>query len=63
MHPVYTKHSYRLTPRMFCAEIVERTFTSFTYLITPCKDITFPIITNFKTIRSLSCLSVNRIPN
>ena len=35
----------------------------FTYLITLCKDVTFPFITKFKTNRSPSYLSVNRIPN
>ena len=40
---------------MFCAEIVERIFTSFhIYLITLGKDVTFPLITKFKTNRSLS---------
>ena len=35
----------------------------FTYLITLGKDVTFPLITKFKTKRYLSYLSVNRIPN
>ena len=35
---------------MFCAEIVERIFTSFhkSYLITLGKDVTLPLITKFK---------------
>ena len=35
----------------------------FTYLIASSKDVTFPLITKFKTNRYLSYLSVNRIPN
>ena len=35
----------------------------FTYLITLGKDVTLPLITKFKTNRSLSNLFVNRIPN
>ena len=35
----------------------------FTYSIFLCKDITFPLITKFKSNRSLSSLSVNRISN
>ena len=35
----------------------------FTYLITLGKDVTFPLITKFKTNSSLSYLFVNRIPN
>ena len=35
----------------------------FTYLITLDKDVTFPLITKFKTNKYLSYLSVNRIPN
>ena len=35
----------------------------FTYLITLGKDVTFPLITKFKTNKNLSYLSVNRIPN
>ena len=35
----------------------------FTYLITLGKDVTFPLITKFKTNRPLSYLFVNRIPN
>ena len=31
----------------------------FTYLITSCKDVTFPLITKFKTNKYLSYLSVN----
>ena len=42
---------------MFCAP------KSGTYLINLGKDITFPLITKFKTNRSLSYLSVNRVPN
>ena len=34
-----------------------------TYLNSLCKDITFPLITKFKTNGSLSYLSVNGIPN
>ena len=34
-----------------------------TYLITLGKDVTFPLITKFKTNRPLSNLFVNRIPN
>ena len=34
-----------------------------TYLITLGKDVTFPLITKFKTNRPLSYLFVNRIPN
>ena len=34
---------------MFCAENVERIFTSFTYLITLGKDVTFQLITKFET--------------
>ena len=33
---------------MFCAEIVERIFTSFTYLITLGKDIPFRLLQNLK---------------
>ena len=36
---------------MFCAEIVEASFTFFTYLITLGKDVTFPLITKFKPNR------------
>ena len=49
---------------MFCAEIVERIFTSFhifNYHVLG-KDATFPLITKFITNRYLSYLSVNRIP-
>ena len=46
---------------MFCADTVESTFTSFTYLITLSTDITFPLITNFKTNWSLSYLFGNGI--
>ena len=35
----------------------------FTYLISLCKDITFPVITKFKSNRPQSYISVNRIPN
>ena len=35
----------------------------FTYLITLGKDVTFPLITKFKTNRPLSNLFVNRILN
>ena len=35
----------------------------FIYLITSDKDLTFPLITKFKTNRSLSYSFVNRIPN
>ena len=35
----------------------------FTYLITLGKDVTFPLITKFKTNSLLSYLFVNRIPN
>ena len=35
----------------------------FTYLITLGKDVTFPLITKFKTTRPLSYLFVNQIPN
>ena len=35
----------------------------FTYLITLGKDVTFTLITKFKTNRPLSYLFVNRIPN
>ena len=35
----------------------------FTYLIASSKDVTFPLITKFKTNRYLSYLSVNRILN
>ena len=35
----------------------------FTYLITLGKDVSFPLITKFKTNKNLSYLSVNRIPN
>ena len=35
----------------------------FTCLIALCKDITFPLITKFKSNRSPSNLSVNQIPN
>ena len=35
----------------------------FTYLITLGKDVTFPLITKFKTNRPLSYLFVNRIQN
>ena len=35
----------------------------FKYLITLGKDVTFPLITKFKTNRPLSNLFVNRIPN
>ena len=35
----------------------------FTYLITLCKDVTFLLITKFKTNKYLSYLSVNRILN
>ena len=35
----------------------------FTYLITLGKDVTFPLITKFKTNRPLSYLFVNQIPN
>ena len=35
----------------------------FTYLITLGKDVTFPLITKFKTDRPLSYLFVNQIPN
>ena len=35
----------------------------FTYLISLCKDITFPLITKFKSNKSLSYLSVNGIKN
>ena len=48
---------------MFCAEIIERIFTFFTYLITLGKDETFPLITKFKTNKCLSYLSVNPILN
>ena len=34
-----------------------------TYLIVLGKDVTFPLITKFKTNRYLNYLSVNRIPN
>ena len=34
-----------------------------TYLITLGKDVTFPLITKFKTNKYLSYLSVNQIPN
>ena len=34
-----------------------------THLITLDKDVTFPLITKFKTNKYLSYLSVNRIPN
>ena len=48
---------------MFCAEIVERILVLFTYLITLGKDVNFPLITEFKTNKNLSYLSVNQIPN
>ena len=35
----------------------------FTFLITLGKDVTFPLITKFKTNKYLSYLSVNRIQN
>ena len=35
----------------------------FPYILTLGKDVTFPIITTFKTNNYLSYLSVNRIPN
>ena len=35
----------------------------FTYLSTLGKDVTFPLITKFKTNRPLSYVFVNRIPN
>ena len=35
----------------------------FIYLITLGKDVTFPLITKFKTKRPLSYLFVNQIPN
>ena len=35
----------------------------FTYLITLGKDVTFPLITKFKTNRPLRNLFVNQIPN
>ena len=35
----------------------------FTYLITLGKNVTFPLITKFKTNRPLSNLFVNQIPN
>ena len=35
----------------------------FTYLISLCKDITFPVITKFKSNWPQSYISVNRIPN
>ena len=47
----------------FALKFVKRRFTSLTYLITLCKDVTFPLITKFKTNKYLSNLSVNRIPN
>ena len=47
---------------MFRAEMVEIFLFLFIYLITLGKDITFPLITIFKTNRSLSYLFVNRIP-
>ena len=50
--------------RMFCAEIRGKNiYFFFTYLITLCKDVTFPLITKFKTNKYSSYLSVNRIPN
>ena len=49
--------------RMVYAEIVERIFTYFQYLITLCQYITFPLMTKFKSNWSLSFIYVNRIPN
>ena len=43
---------------MFWAEIVERIFTSFHILITLGKDVTFPLITKFKTNRLASELFI-----
>ena len=46
----------------FALKLVER-FTSFHIFNNLCKDVTFPLITKFKTNEYLSYLSVNRIPN
>ena len=44
---------------MFCAEILERTFTSFQIFNYLRKEVTFLLITKFKTNMFLSYLSVN----
>ena len=50
--------------RIFCAEIVEKFFFDiFIYLIFLCKDTPFPFITKFKSNRTPSYSSVNRIQN
>ena len=43
---------------MFCAEIVEASFTFFTYLITLGKDVTFPLFTKFKPNMQVSELFI-----
>ena len=49
---------------MFCAKIRGNKIYFFPHiLITLSKDVTFPLITKFKTNKYLSYLSVNRIPN
>ena len=51
-------HSY-----IFCAEIVNKIFTSFHISGDFGEDVTFPLFTKFNTKTYLSYLSVNRIPN
>ena len=48
---------------MFWLKSLKGLLLPFTYSITLRKDITFPVFTTFKSNRSLSYLSVNRMPN
>ena len=47
----------------FALKSLKQILILFKYLISLCKDITFPLITKLKLNRSLSYLSVNQMPN